>query len=40
MIVKNMTQNVEYELESMLTQKETDILLAGGKINLIRNKLN
>lgn len=40
MIVKNMTQNVEYELESMLTKKETDILLAGGKINLIRNKLN
>lgn len=40
MVVKNVTQNVEYEFECMLTTKETDILLAGGKINLIRKKLN
>lgn len=40
MVVKNVTQNVEYEFECMLTTKETDILLTGGKINLIRKKLN
>ncbi len=36
--VKNLTQNQKYEVECTLTNKEINVLLAGGKINLIRRK--
>ncbi len=38
-IVKNVTQNTEYEMNLELSPKELDMILTGGKINLIK-KLN
>ncbi len=36
-IVKNATQNTEYEMNLELSPKELNMILTGGKINLIKN---
>lgn len=37
--VKNQTQNVEYLMDSNLSEKELAMILAGGKINIIKENL-
>lgn len=36
--IKNVTKNEEYNMKIELTKKELDMILAGGRINLIKNK--
>lgn len=38
-IVKNVTKNQEYQMNSNLSEKELTMILAGGKINVIKEKL-